>query len=101
METIIPPPLCRSYPRAVSSNITSTHFFPTIIGAPFVVALDTVFWVSAGLVFLAAVFSYLRGGRFVYEEIELGPTVAVGEGGAVAAPSAVPVYTASIRRQLD
>jgi MFS family permease len=101
MQTIIPPTALSQLPATVSSNITSTHFFPTIIGAPFVVALDTVFWVSAGLVFLAAIFSYLRGGRFVYEETELGPTVVVGEGGAVATPSAVPVYAASARRQLD
>jgi len=46
--------------------------------------------------FLAALFSYLRGGRFVYEEIELGPTVVVGESGPVAAPTAVPVYTSRV-----
>jgi MFS family permease len=96
METIIPPDALSQLPTSVSSNITSNHFFPTIIGSPFVAALDTVFWVSAGLVFLAALFSYLRGGRFVYEEIELGPTVVVGESGPVAAPTAVPVYTSRV-----
>jgi hypothetical protein len=39
-----------------------------VVGAPFGSALHVVFWVAAGLAFLAAGFSYLRGARFVYEE---------------------------------
>jgi len=87
METLIPPDALSQLPTGVSSNITGTHFFPTIIGGPFVAALDTVFWVSAGLVFMAALFSYLRGGRFVYEEMETALPVTPGEPAPTAPPS--------------
>lgn len=70
MQSLVPGTVLKQMPQAQANNILSTHFFPSIIGVPFIDSLHVVFWVAAGLALLAAVFSYLRGGRFVYEESE-------------------------------
>lgn len=90
METLLSPATLHNLPAAVSSNITGTHFFPSIIGTPFADALHIVFWVSAVLVFIAAVVSYLRGGRFVYDEIDQ-PQIVLTAGGPESSPDYVPM----------
>lgn len=88
--TLLSPATLSNLPAAVSSNLTGTSFFPGVIGTPFVDAMHLVFWLSAGLVFLAAIFSYLRGGRFVYDELD-APMVVFNAGGPESAPVRVPV----------
>ena len=80
INTLLGPETLSALPAAVSANVTGTHFFPTVIGTPFADALHMVFWLSALLVFAAAVFSFLRGGRYVYDEIK-APNVVFSEGG--------------------
>lgn len=70
MQTLLPPAVIQGLSAAQQSNILSTHFFPGVIGEPFIAALHVVFWLSVGLALLAAIFSALRGERFAYEELE-------------------------------
>ena len=88
VSTLLGPDTLAALPPAVETTVTGTHFFPTVIGTPFADALHMVFWLSAALVFAAAVFSYLRGGRYVYDEIE-APNVVFSEGGPEASPDYV------------
>ena len=94
METLLSPATLAKLPASVSSNLTGTHFFPSVIGSPFVNAMHVVFYVSAILVFLAAVFSYLRGGRFVYDEQDV-PVIALQRHTPSGAPERVPVLSNS------
>jgi MFS family permease len=88
IDTLLGPDTLAALPAAVSANVTGTHFFPTVIGAPVADALHMVFWLSALLVFAAAVFSFLRGGRYVYDEIK-APSVVFTEGGPEPSPEYV------------
>ncbi len=71
MQTLLPPAALAQLPAATQSNILGTHFFPTLISAPFVDALHTVFWAAALMAFVAAGCSWLRGERFVYDDTPL------------------------------
>lgn len=70
MQQMIPPAVLSSMTPAAQANLISTSFFPTVISAPFIDALRTVFLFSALLSLLAALFSFLRGKMFVYEKTE-------------------------------
>lgn len=48
---------------AAQHVLTGRSFFPELISAPFEHGLSKVFGVSAGLAFLAAIASLVRGGR--------------------------------------
>lgn len=68
MESLIPGPVLQQLSPATQSNLLGTSFFPNLISTPFMDALRLVFYFSAALCLLAAVFSYLRGKRYVYDE---------------------------------
>lgn len=70
MSTLLPPAALQSLAPAARATILGTQFFPGMVGGPLIVALHVIFWFSAALALLAAVFSYLRGERFVYDELE-------------------------------
>ena len=69
MGTLLPATALQALPAASQATILGTNFFPTLIGGPLVAALHVIFWFSAALALLAAGCSYLRGKRFVYEEL--------------------------------
>jgi MFS family permease len=52
-----------SLPASAQHVLTGRSFFPELISAPFEHGLSIVFGVSAGLAFLAAIASLVRGGR--------------------------------------
>ncbi len=98
MGTLLPPPVVAALPTATADTVLGTHFFPTIIGLPFVDALHVVFWVAAFLAFAAAIFSYLRGQRFVYEEMIASAPASAEAGAPVAAPRRAPALSGAARR---
>ncbi|MFL5731655.1 MAG: MFS transporter [Chloroflexia bacterium] len=98
METILAPSTLAALPANVRASLTGTHFFPSVIAAPFAAALHLVFWISAILVFVAAALSYLRGGRFVYEELEDRQSQ-TAERGREVSPAYVPVQVQSGERR--
>jgi MFS family permease len=71
METLLPPKVIGALAPAARDTILGTHFFPSLIGLPFVDALHTVFWGAAVLALIAAGCCVLRGRRFVYDEVTM------------------------------
>jgi MFS family permease len=70
MESLLSPAVLNQLSPQAQANLLGTHFFPSIIGAPFMDSLRIVFWFSAVLSLLAAGLSYMRGKRYVYDEQE-------------------------------
>jgi hypothetical protein len=55
-------------PEAGRRVLTGRTFFPELISQPFHHGLIVVFSVAAGLAAIAAIASFLRGGRYVHQE---------------------------------
>jgi MFS family permease len=73
MESVLPKDAVANLDAANRETILGKQFFPDLISEPLVKALRAVFAVSAGLALLAAIASFFRGGRFVYEESTASP----------------------------
>lgn len=69
METLLPTSVLNQLSDTARQTVLGNHFFPSLLSAPFMSSLKVVFLISAALCVLAAIFSYLRGPRFVYEEV--------------------------------
>jgi hypothetical protein len=68
-----------SLPAANQQILTGSHFFPSLISAPFHLGLIVVFGVAAGLAVVAGVASLLRGGRYMQPEDTDETSVQVAE----------------------
>jgi len=62
------PTVTASLPQNTLNVLTGQTFFPNAIASPFMTALTQAFVIAAVLCFLAAVFSALRGKKYVYSE---------------------------------
>jgi EmrB/QacA subfamily drug resistance transporter len=62
------PTVAASLPQNTLNILTGQTFFPNAIASPFMTALTQAFVIAAILCFLAAVFSALRGKKYVYSE---------------------------------
>ena len=71
MQSLLPADVMTSLPTATQQVLTSTHFFPQAIAPAVMSSLHYAFYISAALSAIAAVISYLRGGKFVYTESDL------------------------------
>jgi hypothetical protein len=80
MQTLLPAPVLQHLAPAAQTTLLSIQFFPTLISDTFMHALSAVFLFSAGLTLVAAIFSALRGPRFVYGEVRDEVQGAVDEG---------------------
>ncbi|MEM0161369.1 MAG: MFS transporter [Thermoplasmata archaeon] len=54
-------------PASVIKTLTSTTFFPSAIGPTFMIGLKDALYIAAILTLIGAVFSGLRGGKYVHE----------------------------------
>ena len=70
MGTLLGPQVLNSLPAATADQITSRSFFPQLISASFHHALSMVLIFCVVISLIAAVASWVRGGRYVYEEQE-------------------------------
>jgi EmrB/QacA subfamily drug resistance transporter len=61
-------PIASALPASTLNILKSQTFFPNAIAAPFMTALTTAFIIAAILCFMAAVFSGLRGGKYIFKE---------------------------------
>ena len=68
MSKLVPADTLNSLPAQNRTTITSKSFFPDLISGPFMHGLRIAFTFSLALFLLAAVASWLRGGRYVHEE---------------------------------
>jgi hypothetical protein len=64
-------PMAASLPLSTINILEGQTFFPNAIASPFMTALTQAFIIGAVLCFIAAVFSALRGGKYVYKEKEI------------------------------
>ncbi len=69
MHTLLGPQLLASLPGPDASALTSTDFFPRLIAGPFMHGLRIAFTCSVVMCLVAAAASWLRGRRFVHEEV--------------------------------
>jgi MFS family permease len=68
MTKLVPPSTLHSLPQHNQDVITGHNFFPNLISQPFKHGLQIAFTFSLILFLLAALASWLRGGRYVHEE---------------------------------
>jgi MFS family permease len=55
-------------PHATAAYLTGHRFFPTLVSHPFATGIHTVFYFAAVCCLVAAVASWLRGGKYYYAE---------------------------------
>ncbi|HEX4212843.1 MAG TPA: MFS transporter [Candidatus Dormibacteraeota bacterium] len=86
MQQLLGPAL-KALPAGAAAHLTSRAYFPQLISSPFMSGMHLTFAFAAVMMLIAAVASWLRGGKYVYrEEME---TAGEAGGGAVA-PMVVP-----------
>ncbi len=54
-------------PHATAAYLTGHKFFPTLVSHPFATGIHTVFYFAAGCCVVAAIASWLRGGKYYYQ----------------------------------
>jgi len=73
MATLLPANVLHALPVDKQATLLGHSFFPNLISSPFMIGLHGVFYLSAAMCFVAAVASFLRGKRYVYE-LEINET---------------------------
>jgi MFS family permease len=68
VQTLLGPQVLDSLPPARAAFLTGQTYFPQLISGPFAHGLRIVFTAAALLCLVAAVASWLRGGRYVHRE---------------------------------
>jgi MFS family permease len=67
-------PAVQSIPRAPAAYLTGRTFFPQLISNPFIHGLRIAFTASALMCVIAAVASWMRGGKYIHAEEPSGDT---------------------------
>jgi MFS family permease len=70
IRTLLGPAALARLSPAQAANLTGTSFFPRLIAEPFRHGLAIVFLAALVMSLVAAAASWLRGGRYVHEELE-------------------------------
>lgn len=70
IQTLLGPQVLGSLPPGKAAFLTGQSYFPGLISGPFGHGLRIVFTVAAVLCVIAAVASWMRGGRYVHAEAE-------------------------------
>ena len=87
----LPPSLLQSIPPSTIATLTGLSWFPRAIAPPFMSSLAEAFYVSAALTGFAAMASFLRGQKYVYDEAVPAPNAAASaNGGTRNAPTDPP-----------
>ncbi len=68
IQQLLGPHLLHSLPASQAAALTGRSFFPRLMGAPFSSALSTAFTFSFIACLVAAAASWLRGGKYHYQE---------------------------------
>jgi hypothetical protein len=71
MATLIPKQTLAGLPAHDRAVITGTDFFPHLISGPFMDGLGIAFAFACVLFLLAAIASWLRGAKYIYEDTPL------------------------------
>jgi len=79
IKTLVPTHVLAGLGHAQSAYLTGRSFFPKLISPAFANGLHLAFYFGAGATFVAAGFSWFRGGNFVHaEHMSLGEEIGVG-----------------------
>jgi len=70
MGTLLGPELTH-LPHATAVYLTGHRFFPSLVSHPFASGIHEAFYFAAGCCLVAAVASWLRGGKYFYAEAEV------------------------------
>ncbi len=91
LQTLLGPKVLGSIPSADAARLVSQSYFPSLIAGPFHDGLVIVLSFSIAMCLVAAAASWLRGGRYVHDELEAARLEAgqPAEGSPAAAPSTV------------
>ena len=68
MATLIPASVLHLLPAATQLDLVSRSYFPGLIAGPFEAGLRIAFSISVVLLLLAAIASWMRGQRVIYEQ---------------------------------
>ncbi|BDR90978.1 MFS transporter [Vulcanisaeta souniana] len=66
--SVLPSSLTNGLPTSIMKLLDSNTFLPSVLGPPFMMGLRFSLYISIVFVAIGAVLSYMRGGRYVYEE---------------------------------
>lgn len=72
LKTLLGPAVLKGLKPSVANHLTSKAYFPQIIGGPFKHGLVLVLSFAIVACLVAAIASWLRGGKYVYKEEEQG-----------------------------
>jgi MFS family permease len=67
MRQLLPPAVLAGLPEATRNLVLGKKFFPSLMAPAFMASLRLTFYGAAALSFVAAVASFLRGGRYIHE----------------------------------
>jgi EmrB/QacA subfamily drug resistance transporter len=67
----LPPTIVNAIPKAAIQQLTGSEFFPHAISSPFMSALREAFVIGAIMCFIAAIFSALRGEKYIHDQPEV------------------------------
>jgi hypothetical protein len=68
MGTLLGPAL-HTLPHHTATYLTGHRFFPTLVSHPFATGIHEAFYFAAGCCLVAAVASWLRGGKYFHGEM--------------------------------
>jgi hypothetical protein len=68
MGTLLPPQVLHNLPAHNAAVVTGKSFFPNLLSGPFLHGLKIAFTFSLILFLLAALASWLRGGKYIHQE---------------------------------
>ncbi len=70
LQTLLGPTVLNALPASDAAHLVSTGFFPSLIAGPFHDGVVVVLVFSIAMCLIAAAASWLRGGRYVHDELE-------------------------------
>ncbi|HET9016793.1 MAG TPA: MFS transporter [Thermomicrobiaceae bacterium] len=76
MQSLLGPTVLGHLPAAKAAYLTGRSFFPQLISSAFGAGLHETFTFAAVICLIAAGASWLRGGRYVYQEVPVRPSAA-------------------------
>jgi len=85
MATLLPAAVLHALPAAAQARLLSQSFFPSLIAPPFMSGLRDAFLLALGLSLVAALASYLRGGRYIHGSPAAGVQAIPADPGRAAA----------------
>lgn len=79
LATLLPPDVLQGVTEATRNTVLGNTFFPNLISGPFMDGVRVAFSACAALAGVAAIISFLRGGRVVHEHDAVGNAEGLAE----------------------